>query len=471
MNNHHLGLPNRFSSQPRSTGLRLQVSRRDWLNTAGAAAFGFPLLSTVAGADHSVTARRAKSIILVYLPGGLAQHDSFDLKPDAPDGIRGEFQPIATEVAGIDICELLPRLAQRTSRFALVRTMSHTENNHFPATHKALTGHVMPRQLPGDAVNAASRNDWPCYAAAYDYLRPRRDGIPNGVSLPYPLAGGATPWPGQHAGCISSKHDPWQLNQDPNQNAFREETLSFPAGVTIDRLRLRQGLLQQFEQVRLPLLAAAETGAYQDLHSTAMDMLTSGRMVQAFQLEREPEHVREAYGRHTFGQSLLLARRLVQAGVTIVQANMGGVQTWDTHEKNFVSLRDSLLPPLDLGLSALLDDLSDSGLLNEVMIVMTGEFGRTPAISVVPGAEYAGRNHWAQVYTALFAGAGVRGGQAIGRSDAVGEFPTTRSFSPDDLGTTLFAAMGIPAHSELHDQFGRPLTVCSGRVIEELYAS
>ena len=454
-----------------STNLRLQLNRRDWLNCTGAAAFGLPLVPAVAGASESAPLRRARSIILIYLPGGLAQHDSFDLKPDAPDGIRGEFQPIATDVPGIDICELMPQLARRAKQFALVRSMSHTENNHFPATHKALTGHVMPRQLPGDAVNAASRNDWPSYAAAYDYLRPRRDGVPNGVALPYPLAGGATPWPGQHAGFMSPRHDPWQLNSDPNQKTYRDETLSLPAGMTIERLSRRQRLLEQFDQERLPRLAAAEAGAYGDLHVTAMELLTSGRMAQAFELEREPDHVRDAYCRHTFGQSLLLARRLIEAGVAIVQANMGGVQTWDTHEKNFVGLRDSLLPPLDRGLSALLDDLAGSGRLDETMIVMTGEFGRTPAISLVPGAQQVGRNHWAEVYTALFAGGGVQGGQAIGRSDAIGALPTTRSFSPDDLGTTLFAALGIPTHSELRDQFGRRLPLCSGRVIDELYTA
>jgi len=453
-----------------TSSLRLQLNRRDWLRNSGAAAFGLPLLAGTNGAAAEQSpVRRARSIILIYLPGGLAQHESFDLKPDAPDGIRGEFQPIATDVPGLDICEYLPLLARRTKQFALVRTMSHTENNHFPATHKALTGHVMPRQLPGDAVNSASRNDWPSYASAYDFLRPRTDGIPNGVALPYPLAGGATPWPGQHAGYLNAKHDPWQLDKDPNQKTFRDETLSLPAGITIERVSRRQRLLEQFEQERLPRLAAAERGAYHDLHDTALNLLTSGNMAQAFELEREPDHVRDAYGRHTFGQSLLLARRLVQAGVSVVQANMGPVQTWDTHEKNFVSLRETLLPPLDRALSALLDDLTATGLLDETMIVMTGEFGRTPEISTVPGAQYVGRNHWASVYTALFAGGGVQGGQVIGRSDAIGAQPTTRSFSPDDLGTTLFAALGVPTHSELHDQFGRPMPLCSGQVIDELY--
>ncbi|MCA9093764.1 MAG: DUF1501 domain-containing protein [Planctomycetaceae bacterium] len=456
---------------PQPSGIRLRLNRRDWLNSAAATAFGLPVLSNLTAASESPPIQRAKSLILIYLPGGLAQHESFDLKPDAPDAIRGEFRPIPTEIPGIDICEYLPQLALRARRFALLRTMSHKENNHFPATHKALTGHVMPLQLPGDAVNAASRNDWPSYAAAYDFLRPRADGVPNGVALPYPLAGGATLWPGQHAGFLATKHDPWQLNNDPNQKTYRDESLSFPAGVTIDRVSRRRNLLQQFEQERLPRLAAAEMGTYQGLHETAIDLLTSGRMARAFELEREPEHLRDAYGRHTFGQSLLLARRLVEAGVSIVQANMGGVQTWDTHDKNFVNLRESLLPPLDRGLSALLDDLASSGLLDETLIVMTGEFGRTPTISVPPGSVHAGRNHWAEVYTAFFAGGGVRGGQAIGRSDATGAHPITPSFSPDDLGTTLFDALGIPTHSELRDRFDRPLPLCSGKVIDELFTA
>lgn len=455
-----------------ATRLRLQLNRRDWLCGSGAAAFGFAKLAQSAGdTTASGVARRAKSIILIYLPGGLSQLDSFDLKPEAPVGIRSEFTPIATDVPGIDLCEHLPLLARRARQFSLVRSMSHTENNHFPATHKALTGHVMPRQLPGDAVNAASGNDWPSYASAYDFLRPRRDGIPNGVSLPHLLAGGATPWPGQHAGFISAKHGPWQLNQDPNQPKFRDETLALPAGVTIERLGRRQQLLEQFDRERRPHLAAAEAGAYRDLHGTAVELLTSGRMARAFELDREPDAVRDAYGRHSFGQSLLLARRLVQAGVTIVQANMGPVQTWDTHEKNFVSLRETLLPPLDRGLSALLDDLSATGLLQETMVVMTGEFGRTPAISLVPGAEHVGRNHWADVYTALFAGGGVQGGRVIGRSDSVSAYPTTRSYSPDDLGTTLFSALGVSPQSVLRDQFSRPMTLCSGHVIDELYES
>lgn len=465
-----------MAAKRQSNSLRFMLSRRDWLNSSAAAAFGWPLLSTstltaAASATRRESKPRAKSVILIYLPGGLAQHDSFDLKPEAPVEIRGDFQPIATEVPGMDVCELLPKLARRTKQFALVRTMSHKENNHFPATHYALTGHVMPRQLPGDAVNAASRHDWPSYGSAFDYVQPRHDGIPNSVSLPNYLAGGAILWPGQNSGFLSARHDPWQVNRDPNQKAFRDETLEMPAGITIERVSQRRRLLEQFEVNRQQRLLTGQAESFDDLHQSAITLLTSGRMAQAFQIEQESDRLRDDYGRHTFGQSLLLARRLVQAGVKIVQANMGPVQTWDTHEKNFVRLRDELLPQLDQALSALLDDLATTGLLDETMVVMTGEFGRTPEISTLPGSQYAGRNHWAPVYTALFAGAGVQHGQVIGRSDAIGAYPMTRSYSPDDLGTTLFEALGLAANSELRDQFGRPLQLGSGQVIDELYGA
>jgi uncharacterized protein (DUF1501 family) len=193
-------------------------------------------------------------------------------------------------------------------------------------------------------------------------------------------------------------------------------------------------------------------------------------VTQAFDMDREPAEVRDRYGRHLFGQSLLLARRLVQVGVPIVQANMGIVQTWDTHDNNFVKLKDNLLPPLDRGVSALLDDLAATGLLDETLVVMVGEFGRTPKISLTAGARIPGRDHWPQVYTAFFAGAGVQGGQAIGRSDDIGAYPITRSFAPDDLGTTIFSALGLAATTEFRDKLGRPLQLANGQVIEQLYS-
>ena len=198
-------------------------------------------------------------------------------------------------------------------------------------------------------------------------------------------------------------------------------------------------------------------------------MLTSGKVAQAFEIARETDEMRDRYGRHTFGQSLLLSRRLIQAGVPIVQANMGIVQTWDTHVDNLGRLKNALLPPLDQGIAALLDDLRSLGMLNETLIVITGEFGRTPRFSTLPGEHVPGRDHWPNVFTAAFAGAGVQGGQAIGRSDDIGAYPVTRTFSLEDVGATVYSALGIDPASEVHDQLGRPIILNRGEPIVPLF--
>jgi len=461
---------------PTNRQVQLRLTRREWLSAGCAGVFGLPTLLSrltrpaLGAAGVSAAARRAKSVILILLTGGASQHDTFDLKPEAPEGIRGEFRPIDTAVAGIQICEHLPLLAVRARQYALVRSMSHTEGSHLPGTHKTLTGRVMPLKRDSDLDNVLSRRDWPCYAAAYDAVRPRTDGIPNGVTLPNRLIEGPLTWPGQHGGFLGAAHDPWQITSDPNQASFRDESLTLPAGVTIDRLTHRESLLHEVDRQRARLEGATAEQAYHDQHSAAVNLLTSGKVTQAFDIEREPTGVRDQYGRHMFGQSLLLARRLVQAGVPIVQANMGIVQTWDTHDNNFVKLRDRLLPPLDRGVCALLDDLAATRLLDETLIVMVGEFGRTPKISLTAGAKIPGRDHWPQVYTAFFAGAGVQGGQAIGRSDEIGAYPITRSFTPEDVGTTVFDALGLAATTEFRDKLGRPLQLASGQVIEQLYS-
>lgn len=458
-----------------SPGVRLRFTRRDWLRAGCAGSVGLPGL--IQGLTRPIFAaealpsgpRRAKSVILILLTGGASQHDTLDLKPEAPEGIRGEFRPIDTSVSGIQICEHLPLLASRARQYALVRSMSHTENSHLPGTHKLLTGHPMPLRRASDLDNVLSRRDWPCYAAAYDAVRPRSDGVPNGVTLPNRLIEGPLTWPGQHGGFLGAAHDPWQITQDPNSPTFRDDSLTLAAGVTIERLSRRDTLLHEVNIQRSRLDAAASEQAFDEQQSAAMNLLTSGRVVEAFDMEREPAPVRDRYGRHLFGQSLLLARRLVQAGVPIVQANMGIVQTWDTHDNNFVKLRENLLPPLDRGVSALLDDLSASGLIDETLVIMVGEFGRTPKISLTAGATIPGRDHWPQVYTAFFAGAGVQGAQVIGRSDNIGAYPITRSYTPDDIGATLFTALGLAPSTEFRDKLGRPLQLSTGQVIEPLY--
>ncbi|HEY3966483.1 MAG TPA: DUF1501 domain-containing protein [Planctomycetaceae bacterium] len=456
--------------------MRFRFTRRDWLHAGCAGIIGVPAVlanlaqPALSGVRAATVGRRAKSVILILLTGGASQHDTFDLKPESPDGIRGDFRPIDTVVPGIQICEHLPRLAALARQYALVRSMSHTEGSHLPGTHKLLTGRPMPLKRDSDLDNVLSRRDWPCYAAAYDAVRPRADGVPNGVTLPNRLIEGPLTWPGQHGGFLGASRDPWQITRDPNQPKFRDDSLNLPPGVTIDRLTNRESLLREVDQQRVRLEGAASEQAFHDQHAAAMNLLTSGKVTEAFDMDREPAAVRDQYGRHLFGQSLLLARRLVQVGVPIVQANMGIVQTWDTHDNNFVKLKDNLLPPLDQGVSALLGDLAATGMLDETLVVMVGEFGRTPKISLTAGAQIPGRDHWPQVYTAFFAGAGVQGGQAIGRSDDIGAYPITRSYTPDDIGTTIFAALGLPATTEFHDRLGRPLQIASGQVIESLYS-
>lgn len=420
-----------------------------------------PRGAAAAESDRSA-AHSAQSVLLIFLTGAASHHDTFDLKPAAPSEIRGEFQPIATAVPGVHICEHLPRLAARADRYALVRTLSHGDNNHLMSTHHVLTGALQPG---GFFDKVASRDDWPSYAGANAYLRPRHDGIPAGVNLPTFLREGPLTWPGQHAGLLGQKYDPWQITGDPNSAEFRVDSLTLAPGINVSRLENRRNLLGELnrQQQQLGALAASRRlGAEQQL---ALSLLTSGELVRAFQLQQEPDAVRDRYGRHTTGQSLLLARRLVQVGVPVVQVNVGRVQNWDNHGNIFPTLKDRLLPPLDQGVAALLDDLHEHGLLERAMVMMLGEFGRTPKIN----ADH-GRDHWGPCFFGLFAGGGVQGGQVIGRSDDIGAYPLTAAYSPDDVGATVYRALGIAPESEVRDRLNRPVQLNRGQVIETLYS-
>lgn len=451
-----------------------RLGRRQWLQIGCSTLAGIALPELLARRAQAATGpangHRAKSVILVLLTGGASQQDTFDPKPEAPAEVRGDFKPIDTRTPGVRFCEHLPLLAARSRQLAVVRSMSHGDYSHLPATHTTLTGMPMPNRRNSDLENVLSRRDWPCYAAALDYLRPRTDGIPNGVTLPHRLIEGPLTWPGQHAGLLGAGHDPWEINHDPNDPKFRVDSLALPDEVSERRLNDRRTLWEHLAREPAGRAALAQTAVFAEQQKSAMTLLTSGKVTEAFRIDREPEAVRERYGRHMFGQSLLLARRLVEAGVPIVQANMGIVQSWDTHVDNFGRLKDKLLPPLDHGLAALLDDLSASGQLDETLIVVTGEFGRTPKISMLPGASVPGRDHWAPVYTSVFAGGGVRGGQVIGRSDKQAAFPVTRSYRPEDLGATIYRALGVDASSEVRDSLGRPLRLSNGEPIDAVFS-
>ena len=447
------------------------ISRRELLQIgySGLLGIGLPaLLGSRAAAKTTAqgTARKPKSVILVFLTGAPSHLDTFDLKPDAPPEVRGEFKPIATKVPSVQICEHLPRLAARADKYALVRSLAHRENNHLVATHHVLTGYPQPGAF-FDKV--ASRDDWPCYAGGLDYLRPRRDGLPSGVHLPTFLMEGPLTWPGQHAGLLGPRHDPWQITSDPNKPDFRVDSLRLAPGMEIDRLSDRRALLDQVNRQQARFAGLAEGKRLSDQQQLAFTMLTSGKIAQAFELDREPAPVRDRYGRHAFGQSLLLARRLVQAGVPVVQANMGRAQTWDSHGNIFPRLKNQLLPPLDQGVAALLDDLEATGLLAETLVLLLGEFGRTPKISAQRAGQAPGRDHWAPCFFGLFAGGGVRGGQVIGKSDKIGAFPATTPYSPDDVGATVYHVLGIDPGVEVRDRQNRPVRLNRGAVMQSLF--
>jgi uncharacterized protein (DUF1501 family) len=448
------------------------VVRREFLQVGFSGFLGLGLSNLVAGqarASAMAAPTRAKSMILVFLTGAPSHIDTFDMKPDAPEGIRGEFKPIATNAPGVSFCEHLPRLAAMADRLAVVRSMSHTNLNHLNSTHEVLTGHHQPGAF-FDKI--ASRDDYPCYASALDYMRPRQDGVPTGVMLPTFLMEGPLVWPGQHAGFLGTRHDPWHIKQDPNTKDFRVDDLALPVGFSVDRLRGRLDLLDQLSTMQESIDASPASDPMTEQRRRATSLMLSGKVARAFNLETEDPRVRDRYGRHMFGQSLLLARRLVDAGVPIVQVNMGRVQNWDTHGANFKRLRNELLPPLDRGVASLLDDLASSGRLDETLVVLGGEFGRTPRVGANAGNgnQKDGRDHWSGVFSTVFAGAGIQGGQTIGRSDRVGAHPATRPYTPADLAATIYRSFGIDNETMLTDRLGRPIRLCNGEVIEPLFS-
>jgi hypothetical protein len=438
------------------------INRRELIQVGYSGLLGLNLAGSFSRAASAAPAPRtfgkARSVVIVFLTGGGSHHETFDPKPDAPAEVRGEFKAVGTKVAGIQITEHLPGFADRMDRLAIVRTLSHKTNGHLPATHWVLTGKAIPG-IPENsgADKIRSRTDWPSYGSALGYFRPQPDAMPSGVNLPTYLQEGALLWPGQYAGCMGPKYDPWQVTDDPNRKDFRVQNLSLPSGFSVERMRSRHALLDAVNRSQDRLSSLAETRVLTDQQKDAFSLITSSKFANAFQIDREPDAVRDRYGRHMFGQSL-------EAGVPVIQANMGRVQTWDSHGDISNRLKRDLLPPLDRGVSALLDDLRDRGLEEQTLVIVVGEFGRTPRLNTT-----AGRDHWADVFSAVFNGAGVRGGQVIGASDAEGAYPATQAFSPDDLAATVYHALGLPPDSRFIDREGRPQTLCTGQVIEPLY--
>lgn len=443
-----------------------KLMRRHFIQAGACGFLGLNLPMLLAAKSRSVPSGRMfgrpKSVIFILMSGGLGQLDSFDMKPEATEAIRGEFKPIQTRTPGIQICEHLPMLADRMDKLAIVRSMSHPQGNHLEAVHRILTGHPSVPRGASDLDRVASRNDFPCYGAVVDFVRGPSGGVPNGVALPLKLIEGPLTWPGQDAGFLGPRHDPWQLRMPPSQPEARDDSIALPEGLGIDRLHRRQHLLSQTR----PTLPG---DSFADQQESALRLLGNGNVAKAIDLDREDPRLRDRYGRHSFGKSLLMARRLVEVGVPIVQATMGIVQNWDTHVGNFPRLKNDLMPPLDKAVSALMDDLALRGMLDDTLVVLTGEFGRTPRIAPLNAGDVPGRDHWPQVFSSVFAGGGVKGGQVIGKSDNQAAYPVTRTFGPPDLAATIYSALGIDTALELRDRLNRPLRLTDGEVIAPLY--
>jgi hypothetical protein len=485
------------------------LSRRDVLRV-GTVAIGSILARPLTAG--TTRAQRARAVILLFMDGGPSHIDLFDMKPGAPEEVRGPFKPIRTSVPGVSVCEHLPRLAARMDRVLQVRSVRHTDSIHDPAVYLTLTGKRHPTPLGGLKV---SPDDAPHVGALYAALsasgglgrgqrsevRSQKDQVrvssltsdlrpltsesgglrpplaktpaPKWVELPETMKMEARTLPGQNGGLLGASCDPFRaavsLDGHPEPPPF-----DLPEGVTADRLLVRGDLRGALDRK----LKHAEAN-FDHARSQALELLASGAVRSAFDLAKEPDKLRDAYGRHRHGQSVLLARRLVEAGTRFVTVYWGkeeqdwadGVKNrvannpWDTHRNHFPLVKDSLCPRADQALAALIDDLSARGLLDEVLVVWMGEFGRTPVID----RKYASRDHWPGANTILFAGGGVAAGHVIGRTDAKGAEVIDSPVSPADVTATLLAALGANPRAEVHDRHGRPFNACDGVPIDRIY--
>jgi uncharacterized protein (DUF1501 family) len=462
------------------------LTRRQLLQVGGAGLLGLSVPKVLAAeATQEARRARAKSVLFVFLFGGPSQLETFDMKPAAPSTIRGPFRPIAARTPGLRICEHLPRLACISDRYCVIRTVSHTQNDH-NACHWIQTGHPMPPAQRGAAGVDATDKDWPAIGSVVDYHDERAAAgkarlMPSYMYLPkrlghfegYDRLGQYAGWLGRAYNALAGDIRKRGARDNPYFRPCNDEELDFNiAGLdalpelTLDRLQRRQRLIEQFDTGRRQLDQSVAVRDLDRLRQRALALVTSAKLRAAFDIRREPARLRDRYGRHLFGQSLLLGRRLLEAGgrfVTVVwdMAVRGVARSgWDMHEGLEQVMRDHLLPGLDQGLSALLDDMAGRGLLEETLVVCLGEMGRTPRFQNRGALD--GRDHWSYCFPCVLAGAGVRARIAVGQSDKDAAFPSDRPVSPADLACTIFDALGIDPHGTIPDKQGRPLALVEG---------
>jgi uncharacterized protein (DUF1501 family) len=449
-----------------------RLTRRSLIKVgaAGFAGLNLPALlrASETGRSHSA---RAKHVIFLHQFGGPSHIDTFDMKPDAPAEIRGQFAPIATNLPALTMTEHLPRMSQVANRFAQVRSVHHRMKNHNSATYYSLTGHAPPLD---DIRLRDTQELYPAYGSTVAKLSPSTDpAVPTFVSYPYVMRDGSVT-PGQTASFLGKPFDPFFVGQDPASAEFRLPELSLPASMPLERLDDRRGLLRMIDKQGELLEASATARGIDAFYDRALTMLASPKVKRAFDLSREDPKLRAAYGLNTYGQSCLLARRLVETGVRFVtvyfSSVIGGANGgWDTHGNNFTLLRNRLLPMTDLAVPTLIGDLESRGLLNDTLIVWMGEFGRTPRVQSTAKFGPDGRDHWPMCYTVLLAGGGTHGGAVYGSSDRIGAYPASDGVQPDDIAATMYWALGIDPATEVQDTLGRPLPIAAGKPITAIF--
>ena len=473
-----------LSFRDRANRMCQGFSRREWLRVGGLSSLGLSLAGLLSAQSAPAAARRtsplvdglsgamfgrARNVIFLWLQGGPPQHETFDPKPEAPLEIRGPFRPIQTNVPGIDFCELLPRTAQRADRLAVIRSLATDDNNHDVSGYWVLTGYPYG---PGSA-REIKPTDWPWMGSIIKRQLPS-ERLPALTSVWLPdmmrLNDNVTP-AGQTGGFLGSLWDPERFVGDPAAESYRIEGLALPIDLSPDRMHDRSVLLGELDQRLRQFENRPGTSDWERLSRFAMDLVTSGQAKAAFDLSRESESVRSRYGRHTWGQSCLLARRLIEAGVRLVHVNWprepgdNAVDNpmWDTHAQNADRLQDVLCPLFDVTFAALLDDLEDRGLLSETLVVAIGEFGRTPKINA-----QGGRDHWGSVFCGTLAGAGISGGQVFGASDRNGAYPAVDPIRPHDLTATIFHLLGMQHDGVFPDRTNRPQPLTKGEPLYRL---
>ena len=451
------------------------MGRREILRAGSLGLFGLGLPHLV-HANKESQRRTAKACILLFMWGGPAHQDTWDLKPNAPAEYRGEFKPIATNVPGIRICEHLPRLARMTDRLAIIRSMTHGDVDHTTATHPLLTGNDLARR------GASRAEDWPSYGAVLASLGRGRGPLPPFVSMMPKVPSGAPRFVeeshGQGAGWLGARHEPMRIDADGSKPDYRVAEFRLRADLPLERTEQWRRLNLDLERQKHRFEQLSDNSPLGAHYERAFSLLASRGAVEAFDLNKEPLRIRERYGMNIHGQSVLQARRLVEAGVPLVTVfwpNEGITNVsvyWDTHNRNFIDLKTRLCPVTDQAFSALIEDLQQRGMLEDTLVVWTGEMGRTPRVGQsVPGGAGAGRDgrdHWPHVFTTVLAGGPIKAGMVHGSSDRYAAFPASNPTSPADLGATIYRCLGVDPRLELHDKLGRPVTLCNGAPIRSI---